>query len=293
MNAPLDLGLLRTFAAVVDAGGFTRAAERIHLTQSTVSLQIKKLEALLGHAVLHRDRASGNVRTTEEGEVLLGYARRLLDLSAEATRVLARPTRAVTVRLGVPEDFAGTRLIGLLSAFAGRQPAIRLNTISGWSVGLRQMLERGEIDLALVKREAGDGSAMAHWPEELVWVQSAMAEDGSAPGEEVALALFPPGCIYRDRAIRAMEAGGHAWHVAYSSQGLMGVQAAVAGGLGLSLLPRNAVLAGHRVLEGGAFAPQQGTELALVCAPGRPEAPVRALADFLIGHLGGMSDAPV
>ncbi|WP_445682780.1 LysR family transcriptional regulator [Radicibacter daui] len=293
MSGPLDLGLLRTFTTVVDAGGFTRAAERIHLTQSTVSLQIKKLEEELGHALLLRDRTTGSVRTTEEGELLLGYARRLLDISAEAARALARPARAVTVRLGVPEDFAGNRLVGLLSAFAGSAPDIRLNTISGWSLALRQMLERGEIDLALVKREAGDGTAIAHWPEELVWVQSAGAGGIPEAGGEVPLALFPPGCIYRDRAIRVMEAEGYGWHVAYSSQGLMGVQAAVAGGLGLSLLPGNAVLPGHRVLAAGAFAPQRGTELALISRPERQDAPVRALADFLVGHIGGMYGAPV
>lgn len=78
MSFAFDLDLLRTFAAVVDTGGFTRAAERVHLTQSTVSQQIKKLEANIGRTLLLRDKSTGGIQTTEEGEVLLSYARRLL-----------------------------------------------------------------------------------------------------------------------------------------------------------------------------------------------------------------------
>lgn len=121
MHLGFDLALLRTFVAVVESGGFTRAAERIHLTQSTVSLQIKKLELGLGNALLVRDRA-GVVLVTEEGERLLGYARRLLALSAEASDILKRPAAPKTIRLGVPEDFGGRRLIDLLVGFSQRWP---------------------------------------------------------------------------------------------------------------------------------------------------------------------------
>ena len=279
MTSIIDLDLLRTFAAVVDCGGFTRAAERVHLTQSTVSQQIKKLETRVGHVLLMRDKSTGSVQTTEEGELLLGYARRLLTTAAEAMEIMRKPTAPKTVRLGVPEDFAGRRLIDLLSSFSATSPQIRLDTTSGWSVELRRLLDAGEIDLALIKREAGDGACLASWNEELVWVGSA---NHSVHSDPVALAVFPLGCIYRERAIRAIEADGRRWRIAYTSQGLMGVQAAVASGLGISLLPSNAVLPEHRKLSlADGFQAERGSELALVKGRTRLSTEARLLADFL------------
>lgn len=283
MSFAFDLDLLRTFAAVVDSGGFTRAAERVHLTQSTVSQQVKKLEANIGRVLLLRDKSTGGVQTTEEGEVLLSYARRLLATAEEAMEIMRKPTAPKTVRLGVPEDFAGRRLIDLLSGFSSASPHIRLDTVSGWSTELRRLLEAGEIDLALVKREPGDGACLASWNEELIWVASA-----SRPAREdpVPLAVFPVGCIYRERAIRAVERSGRRWRIAYTSQGLMGVQAAVASGLGISLLPSDAILPEHRKLgpsEG--FDDQPDSELALVKGRSRLSSETKFLADFLAENL--------
>src|ERR1700726_2508322 len=100
----LDLELLRSFVSVVDAGGFTRAGERVHRTQSTVSQQIKRLEEDLGHPLLNR--TGKDVTPTEAGERLLSYARRLLSLAEEARDVLSRSGNEGAIRLGVPEDFA-------------------------------------------------------------------------------------------------------------------------------------------------------------------------------------------
>src|SRR5580704_16360347 len=104
----LDLDLLRSFVSVVDAGGFTRAGERVHRTQSTVSQQIRRLEGDFGRPLLHRD--GKRIRPTEEGERLLSYARRILALAEEARDVVSRPTGDGVIRLGLPEDFAAYRL---------------------------------------------------------------------------------------------------------------------------------------------------------------------------------------
>ena len=283
MSFAFDLDLLRTFAAVVDAAGFTRAAERVHLTQSTVSQQIKKLEANIGHTLLLRDKSTGGIQTTEEGEILLSYARRLLATAEEAMDVMRKPAAPKTVRLGVPEDFAGRRLIDLLSGFSAASPHVRLDTVSGWSVELRRVLDTGEIDLALIKREPGDGACLASWKEELVWVESTRRPVRDEP---VPLAVFPVGCIYRERAIRFIERSGRRWRIAYTSQGLMGVQAAVASGLGISLLPSDAILPEHRELGAAdGFDPQPASELALVRGKMRLTAESRSLADFLAANL--------
>jgi len=196
---------------------------------------------------------------------------------------MRRPAAPRTVRLGVPEDFAGRRLIGLLSGFSAASPHIRLDTVSGWSTELRRLLEAGEIDLALIKREPGDGAALASWKEELIWVEG---ETRAAESDPVPLAVFPVGCIYRERAIRAIERSGRRWRIAYTSQGLMGVQAAVASGLGISLLPSDALLPEHRPLSAAdGFEPQAPSELALVKGRARLSAEAKSLGEFLTGNL--------
>lgn len=284
MSFGFDLDLLRTFAAVVDCSGFTKAAERVHLTQSTVSQQIKKLEVNFGTSLLRRDKSTGTVETTEAGELLLSYSRRILATAEEAAQVMRKPLAPRTVRLGVPEDFAGRRLIDLLSGFSTASPHIRLDTVSGWSTELRRLLDTGEIDLALIKREPGDGACLASWKEDLIWVESAFR---SVETDPVPLAVFPVGCIYRNRAIRAIERSGRRWRIAYTSQGLMGVQAAVASGLGISLLPSDAVLSEHRQLgPTDGFDDQPASEMALVKGRASLSNEAKFLGRFLADNLG-------
>src|SRR5579872_2491832 len=132
--AMLDLELLRSFVSVVDAGGFTRAGERVHRTQSTVSQQIKRLEEDVGQALLIR--SGKDVTPTEAGERLLTYARRLLALAEEARDVLSRPSSEGAIRLGITEDFAAYRLTRLLATFARSHPTLRLDVRSGQSLFL-------------------------------------------------------------------------------------------------------------------------------------------------------------
>ncbi|MFD4838853.1 LysR substrate-binding domain-containing protein [Achromobacter sp. NPDC058515] len=258
----LDLELLKTLVCVVDEGSFTRAANRVHRTQSTVSQQVRKLEQSVGKTLLLRDRAGGNVSATEDGELMLVYARRLLAIAGEAEHVLLAPRAARVLRLGVPEDFDVSRLTVLLAGFAARHPDARLETISGMSAGLRDGLASGELDLALVKREPGDGPCLAAWPERLIWVGDRQRARDAAV---VPLVLFPQGCIYRKRMIYALESAGRPWHIAYHSHSLAGVQAAVAAGLGVSLLPAFARLDSHGLLDAeDGFAAVPSTELAIV-----------------------------
>ncbi|MCK1638118.1 LysR family transcriptional regulator [Bradyrhizobium sp. 157] len=274
----LDLELLRSFVSVVDAGGFTRASERVHRTQSTVSQQIKRLEDDIGQALLNRN--GKDVTPTEAGERLLSYARRLLSLAEEARDVVARPESEGAIKLGIPEDFAAYRLAKLLATFARSRPGLRLDVRADQSTYLRRDIERGDLDLALLKRDAGEKGAIAVWPEQVHWVTSKThpvdIDAGSVP-----LIGFPAGCLYRSRAIHALESAGRSWHMAYTSSGLAGIQAAVAAGLGLSILSDIAIQAGHRVLTAkDGFAPIDKTELALVASPDASPATLR-LADRL------------
>lgn len=269
----LDLALLRAFVSVVDAGGFTRAGARVHRTQSTVSQQVKKLEESVGRTLLIRDART--VRLTEDGERLLGYARRLLALSAEARAALSEPAAGM-VRLGIPDDFALDALTRAVGAFAQARPRVRLSVRCAVSCDLAADIERGDLDVALHKREPRAGPAFAAWAERPVWIAGAHAPLPAL--DPVPLVAFTSGCLYRNRAIQALETAGRSWRVAYESPNLMGLQAALASGLGIALLELRSVTAEHRVLDGlPEIAP---TELALALAPGAGGA-ARELAETL------------
>src|ERR1700721_530247 len=258
----LRWGLLKSFVSVVDAGGFTRAGERVHRTQSTVSQQSNRLEEDVGQPLLNR--TGKDVTPTEAGERLLSYARRLLSLAEEARDVMARPESEGAVRLGIPEDFAPYRLTKLLASFSRARPGLRLDVRADQSANLRRDLDRGELDLALLKRAAGETRAIAVWPERVHWVTS-KSHPVDSKVRSVPLIGFPIGCLYRAGAIHAIESAGGAWHMAYMSSSLAAIQAAVAAGLGLSILSEMAIQTDHRVLTArDGFAPIDRTEVALV-----------------------------
>jgi DNA-binding transcriptional LysR family regulator len=278
----LDLGLLRSFVSVVDSGGFTRAGERVHRTQSTVSQQIKRLEEDIGQPLLIR--SGKDVTLTEAGEKLLSYARRLLSLAEEARDVVARPAQEGAVRLGIPEDFALYRLAKLLAAFSRAHPTLRLDIRAHQSIYLKRDLDRGELDLALFKRAVGgEKGCIAVWPERVQWVTSKHHPRDLSAGS-VPLIGYPAGCLYRARAIHALESAGRSWHMAYTSSSLAGIQAAVAAGMGLSIMSEMAIQADHRVLTAkDGFKPIDKTEVALMASPGASPATLRLagrLAEF-------------
>jgi DNA-binding transcriptional LysR family regulator len=280
----MDIELLRSFVSVVDAGGFTRAGERVHRTQSTVSQQIKRLEDMLGRPLLERNGKQATL--TEEGERLISYARRILALEQEARDVVARPVVDGVVRLGIPEDFAAYRLPELLYDFKRARPTLRLDVRCGLSATLQRALDAGELDLALVKREAGLPGAVAAWPERLQWVTS-REHPVDLDQDPVPLAVAEQGCLYRNQLIHALDAAGRAWHVAYTSPNLHGIQAAVSAGLGVSILSDMGILPEHRIINSEEFRPIIKTELALIAADNASPA-VRRLADLLVDFCTGI-----
>lgn len=242
----LDHLLLRSFVAVADCGNFTRAAERLHLTQSTVSQQLRRLEDSLGCRLL--DRSARQVRMTAEGEQLCSYARRILALHDEADDVLRNRQSEGVLRLGVPEDFAAERLMPLLADFTEAQTSVRLEITSGLSPELLRQYREGQFDLLLSKQMNPGSDCLAAWPEPLCWVDSR-----SRPAwqrEPLALVVFATGGLYRQEMIQTLEMQARNWRISYSSTSLAGVCAAVAAGLGISLLPRRVLQAEHQIIEG-------------------------------------------
>lgn len=279
-----DLDLLRTFVHVVDCGGFTRAGERVHRTQSTISQQIKRLEDVVGRPLLVRQGRS--VLLTEAGETLIGFARRMLALQDEAQTLLVRRDAAEIVRLGIPEDFAGRHLPRVLAAYARAHPQVRLDVRCDLACNLLRDFEHGELDVALVKAEAEQPGAVASWPEPLRWAVSAvhpLADAACLP-----LAVFGQGCIFRRLALERLDRAGLPWRVAYSSPSLQSVQAAVASGIGVSPLGSLAEMPELRWLAEGELGlpPLPAIRFSLLAQPGGSAARTE-----LVGRIAETVDA--
>lgn len=232
MERPLlDPHLLQSFVAIVETGSFTRAGERMHLTQSTISQQMRRLEQQLGCPLL--DRSGRQVVTTAQGETLLGLARRILGLLAQAGDRVGEAS--LPLRLGVPEDFAAGAMTAVLAAFARQYPEVRLEVQSDLSHALWQAFEAGELDLALIKQGRGQGEPIARWREPLAWVDSRDWPAGER--DPVPLVVFPNEGLYRRQITDALDARGIPWRIAYVSASLASLQGAVSAGIGVSLLP--------------------------------------------------------
>ncbi len=277
-----DLDLLRALVTVADCGSFTAAATRLHSTQSTISQKVRRLEELAGQRLL--DRGVRDARPTDIGETVLGYARRMLALNEELAAALSGEGAGTTIRIGVPEDFAAGRTTRLLADFSRDHPRVKLEVSSGLSRGLAESYDRGELDLVLVKQRRGSREGLACWPEPMCWIDAAAAPTFTQ--DPVPLVAFPPRGLYREDMIDAVEALGRRWRISFTSSSLGGIQAAVADGLGISLLPARAVTAAHVVLGLASGLPVvDSIERVLLQRPSA-EPEVKTLAAMLVLMLG-------
>jgi DNA-binding transcriptional LysR family regulator len=265
MTSPdLPPDLLRSFLAVVDTGSMTRAAERRRLSQSAISLQIRRLEQLLGSALF--ERSARAVHLTAAGERLVRQGRGLLAHHDSVVAELCEPEMRGTVRLGTPEDFATAYLPDILANFAAAHPNVDLEVSCDLTLRLLDRFAAGEFDLAVIKREPSGGEAGVRvWREPLVWAMRPGFETERAGPLPLVLSPYP--CVYRARAINALDAIGRDWRVAYTCGSLSGSQAAVRAGLGVTVLPRGMVPDDLLALDHANHLPNlRETEIALQAA---------------------------
>jgi DNA-binding transcriptional LysR family regulator len=256
----LDIDALRSFSAIAEQRNFTRAAERVSRTQSAVSMQIKKLETLLGFALFVRTKRS--VALTPRGEQLLAYAQPILHLNDEGVRAVCQAPLEGRLRLGITEYFAPQWMPGILNAFRASHPTLDVQVTAGVTGYLRGLHGAGELDMVIGRRELGSTEGALIRREKLVWAASPTLQ--LRPREPVSLALLPLGCGIRNLVVETLEAKGRAWRLAYCGPSVLGLQAAVAAGLAVSCLTRSALLKGFRTLgsrEG--LPPLPDSELAL------------------------------
>src|SRR5579862_2220996 len=230
-----DTVLLRTFAAICDTQSFTKAARSVNLTRSAVSLHIKRLEEQIGLRLF--DRATGRLTLTEEGEVLLSYARRILALNEEAENRLGRHQPRGLIRFGAPEYFDPQTLASLLGQFTTRYPAVQLQIDIGIGPDIASLFDKGRLDLAIVNREIGNGDGVVLHREQRVWVAGRALRLN--PEAALPLALFPPNCEWRRLALARLDEAGRSWTLLLQSAGTAGILAALEAGLAISVLARS------------------------------------------------------
>ncbi|SPS00190.1 LysR substrate-binding domain-containing protein [Cupriavidus taiwanensis] len=240
----LDFDVLTMMVAVADTGSISRAAELVHRSQSAVSMQIKALELALGKPLFVRKPR--NLLLTPEGEVLLGFARRMLALRDEAWAAVVRPDVTGRVVLGMPDDYASSLLPPILKKFSATYPKVEIQVIGLPSVALAPLVKDGTVDLACATRVKGLSGEFIRL-EPMVWAASPSAREiwNERP---LPIAVFQPGSVARNNAIRSLERAGIAYRMSYESPSLLGLLSMVEAGLAVAPLARCAVPAHFTIL---------------------------------------------
>ncbi len=237
MHPEFDIDLLRTFVAVADAGSFTRAAVTVHRSQAAVSMQVKRLEQMLGTALFTRD--TRNLALTRPGNTLLEYARRALDLQAQAWSALVRPEVTGRVVLGAPDDYMASLLSPVLRRFSTRYPHVEIEIVCAQSIALGPLLADNKIDLAFVTRDNKLRGEFVR-SEDMVWVGSP-TDPAPLAMSPLPVGLYEHGCVARSHTVAALDAAGIRYRAAYSSASLMGLVATVEAGIAVVALTRCSV----------------------------------------------------
>lgn len=273
-----DPALLRAFVAVNETGGFTRAALRLHLTQSAISHQIRRLEQQVGRRLFLRTTHS--LELTEDGSDFLRHAEQILrSLDALTARFRPSPLSGL-VRFGVPESFMGDRLPPLLCQFARAFPAVRLDVSVTTYLDLRSMIEAGELDLAVVLSMSGPARERVLRRTQFVWVASDTFEPPR--GAPLPLAMAPAQCVNRQVGLAALAATSIDWHIVFTSPSHQGLRAAVLAGLGVTVLTRDSLEPGMKVVdEACGLPPLPAVDFTLAWSKGEPTAAAREFARLI------------
>jgi DNA-binding transcriptional LysR family regulator len=286
MIANLDVDLLKTFLAIADMGNFTRAAEEVHKTQSAVSMQMKRLEEIIGRPLFTRD--GRHSRFTADGERLIEYARRIVKLNDEAVSAFTKPELTGTLRFGTPDDYADRFLPEILARFSRTHPLVTVDVECVTSADLFERTRRGEIDLALVTVGCEIAPDEIVRREPLVWVTSTRHSVHLL--DVLPIALSHAGCEWRKTVLRALEKEGRKFRIAYSSPNSNAVNAAVLSGLAVGAVPELCARPGMRILsEADGFANLGSFEIGIVRKPGRSNSATEALVRHISDSLSNIS----
>ncbi|WP_150522563.1 LysR substrate-binding domain-containing protein [Roseibium sediminis] len=244
----IDMDLYRTFLTIAETSSFSKTAEIVGRTPSAVSMQIKKLETLLGVNVFNREGRS--VRPTPEGEALLGYARRILTLNDEAVTLFRSPEVEGEVRFGAPSDFGTRFLPNFLARFARSHPGVNVDVSLDGSPQLVEKLKARELDLILIT--ARPNSELARrgeivFTEPLVWV--GLGGGIAYERDPLPLAVSTSGCPWRRAARLALDKAGKPYRISYTSFHSAGQEAALVADLAIAPFPASVIEPPLQILD--------------------------------------------
>ncbi len=277
----LDLAALRSLVAIADTQGVTRAAQRVNLTQSAVSMQIKRLEESFGTCLLQRN--GRQVELTLAGEQLVSYARRLLALNDETWNRFAHQTCQCEIVFGVPCDIVYPNVPLILRQFSHQHPKVKVHFVSSLAKRLKAQFVRGEIDLILVHEEQLDAGGQTVMQDDIRWL-------GAANGKAYLRRPLPVAfrTEYACKAVmaRALDRGRVSWESAGDFESETAVAAMVAGDLAVTPYGGKPVSPGLTILPEGALPAIDPLQVNMYSNTSREPQPIEALADLVRSHYG-------
>jgi DNA-binding transcriptional LysR family regulator len=272
---------LECFLAIAESGSFTKAAQRVCRTQSAVTQQICNLEKKLNTRLFNRAK---QVSLTQQGELFLPYALKIYALHQEVLDRFKNPELDGEVRFGVPEDFATLFLADVLVHFSRIHPRVFLNVECDLTLNLFNRFKNGMLDIVLVKMSSSTDfpHGVEVWQEPLVWV----SQQGVVPqNTPLPLVLSPDPCVYRARAIAALERASIRWRVVYASPSYAGTIAAVKANMGVTVLPITMIPKGLNRINGSFLPSLPDLHVSLLKQAGPLSPAIATLEEFLLKQL--------
>jgi DNA-binding transcriptional LysR family regulator len=273
--------LLQSFLVVAQTRSFTEAARRLGLRQSTVSQHVRKLEDASGQRLFLRD--THRVALTSDGEAMVGFARSILEANERAQIHFSGARLRGRLRFGTSEDFVSSHLPEILRAFTRRHPDVDLELTVDLSAALNPKLDRGELDVVLAKRRAGEARGQLVWRDRLAWIAGPGLEID--PRAALPLILYAPPSLTRTLALETLERHRRSWRVVCTSGSLSGLRAAALAGLGITLHARSLIPDGLVQAPATLRLPEAGeVEFVVTTRRGTARGPAGALAEAILAN---------
>ncbi len=274
---------LRCFLAVVETGSFTGAAQKVKRTQSAITQQMGNLEKALGKRLFDRGK---KMRLTHEGEIFLPYANKIFALYLEVLDRFKHPELEGEIRFGIPEDFAAMFLSDVLTDFTRIHPRILLNVECDLTLNLFDRFKKGSFDMVLVKMSRPEDfpNGIDVWSEPLAWVGKYPALSYLDRNTPLPLVLSPEPCVYRARALKALENAGIRWRIAFISPSYAGIVAAVNAEIGITTLPKTMIPNKLELIQEDFLPSLPDIHVSLLKQTDRNEC-LQSLEDFLLKKL--------
>lgn len=286
----LDIDVLKTFIAISEDGSFTKAAEHLNKTQSAVSMQMKRLEQMLGRPIFQKKGRTNTL--TSDGQRLLDFAFSIAKLNDEAVSAFRRPELTGIVRLGTPEDYADCLLPGILARFARTHPLVQIDVECHNSDFLSKQIEEKTLDLAIITAGTSTKCENIIRREQLVWVTS--ERHRALEQDVVPIALSHVGCSWRKMTLDALEKSNKPYRIAYASSNSSAIASMVLSGMAVAVIPKLNVRKGMKLLGDGDGYPYLGEfDIGLLVAENKPNVAIDALACHITESFGNLETAMV